>query len=86
MTPPPAIEARVVESSSLCEPTWRNADLAEVARLVRGVAGEDTLVDCGRLSEILRNPTPAPDGLHPSLAGQRAIAAALVEQLGYSDR
>jgi lysophospholipase L1-like esterase len=84
MTPPPAIEARVVESSSLCEPTWRNADLAEVARLVRGVAGEDTLVD---LWEAFGDPPEPelllPDGLHPSLAGQRAIAAALVEQLGY---
>src|SRR5918998_1395672 len=31
ITPPPAIEARVVESSSPSEPTWRNADIAEVA-------------------------------------------------------
>lgn len=84
MTPPPALEARVAAGSSPSEPTWRNADLAEVARLVREVAGRDTLVD---LWEAFGDPPEPelllPDGLHPSLAGQRAIAAALVEQLGY---
>ena len=84
MTPPPAIEDRVAEGSSPSEPTWRNADLAEVARLVREVAGEDPLVD---LWEAFGDPPKPelllPDGLHPSLAGQRAIAAAFVEQLGY---
>ena len=84
MTPPPAIEARVVESSPPSEPTWRNTDLAEVAKHVRDVAGEDTLVD---LWEAFGDPPEPelllPDGLHPSLAGQRTIAAAFVEQLGY---
>jgi acyl-CoA thioesterase I len=84
MTPPPAIEARVAEGSSPSEPTWRNADLAEVAMLVREAAGEDTLVD---LWEAFADPPEPelllPDGLHPSLAGQKAIAAALVEQLDY---
>ncbi len=84
MTPPPAIEARVAEDSSPSEPTWRNADLNEVANLVREVAGEDTLVD---LWEAFGDPPEPelllPDGLHPSLAGQRAIATALVERLGY---
>ena len=84
MTPPPAIEARVAEGSSPSEPTWRNANLAEVARLVREVAGEDPLVD---LWEAFGDPPKPelllPDGLHPSLAGQRAIAATFVEQLGY---
>lgn len=84
ITPPPAIENRVAAGSSPSEPTWRNADLAEVARLVREVAGRDTLVD---LWEAFGDPPEPelllPDGLHPSLAGQRAIAAAFVEQLGY---
>ncbi len=83
MTPPPAIEDRVIEDSPLTGPTWRNADLAEVARLVREVAGEDPLVD---LWEAFGNPAEPefllPDGLHPSLAGQKAVAAALVERLG----
>ena len=83
ITPPPAIEARVDEGLSPSEPMWRNADLAEVARLVRKVAGEDPLVD---LWEAFGDPAEPefllPDGLHPSLAGQKAIAAALVERLG----
>jgi len=82
ITPPPAIEACVAEGSSPSEPMWRNADLAEVARLVREVAGDDPLVD---LWEAFGDPPEPelllPDGLHPSLAGQKAIAAALVEQL-----
>jgi len=84
ITPPPAIEERTTEVPA-GEPVWRNADLAKVANLVRDVAGEDPLVD---LWEVFGEPTDPelllPDGLHPSLAGQRAIAAALVEQL--SDR
>lgn len=83
MTPPPAIEDRVAAGSSPSEPMWRNVDLAEVARLVREVAGEDPLVD---LWEAFGDPVKPelllPDGLHPSLAGQKAIAAALVERLG----
>jgi acyl-CoA thioesterase I len=84
MMPPPAIEARVAEGSSPSDPTWRNADLAEVARLVREVAREDPLVD---LWEAFGDPAEPefllPDGLHPSLAGQKAIAAALVKQLSH---
>ena len=84
MTPPPAIEARVAEDSSPSEPTWRNADLAEVARLIREVAGEDTLVDLWETSGDPVEPEfLLPDGLHPSLAGQKAITAALVERLSY---
>ena len=83
ITPPPAIEARVAEDSSPSEPTWRNTDLAKVARLVREVAGKDPLVD---LWEAFGDPAQPelllPDGLHPSIAGQKAIAAALVERLG----
>lgn len=85
MTPPPAIEDRIAEDapSTPLQPMWRNADLAEVAKLVREVAGEDPLVD---LWETFGDPAEPdfllPDGLHPSLAGQKAIAAALVERLG----
>ena len=84
MTPPPAIEARVAEGSDGGEPTWRNADLAEVARLVREVAGKDPLVDLWKAFGDPAEPELLlPDGLHPSLAGQKAIAAVLVEQLSY---
>jgi lysophospholipase L1-like esterase len=84
MTPPPAIEDRTYEDPSLTpqQPVWRNADLREVARLVHEVAGEDPLVE---LWEVFGDPAEPefllPDGLHPSLAGQKAIAAALVERL-----
>ncbi len=85
MTPPPAIEDRTAEAPA-GQPVWRNADLAEVARLVREVAGEDPLVD---LWEAFGQPAEPkfllPDGLHPSLAGQKAIVAALVERLLVSD-
>lgn len=85
MTPPPAIEARAVEDPSVApqQPVWCNANLRKVAKLIRGVAGEDTLVD---LWEAFGDPAKPefllPDGLRPSLAGQKAIAAALVERLG----
>jgi lysophospholipase L1-like esterase len=58
-----------------------------VARLIREVAGEDILVD---LWETFGDPPKPelllPDGLHPSLAGQGAIATAFVEQLVTGDR
>ncbi len=81
MTPPPAIEERTTDVPA-GQPIWRNADLAEAARLVREVAGEDPLAD---LWEVFGNPPEPgflfPDGLHPSLAGQKEICAALVERL-----
>jgi lysophospholipase L1-like esterase len=81
ITPPPAIE-NLTTAVPIGEPVWRNADLKEVAELVCGVAGEDTLVD---LREVFGDPANPelllPDGLHPSLAGQKVIAAALVERL-----
>ena len=82
MTPPPAVEERTTDVPA-GQPVWRNADLAEAARLVREVAGEDPLAD---LWEVFGNPPEPefllPDGLHPSLAGQKAIAAALVKRMG----
>jgi len=83
MTPPPAIESRHAEDPSLAgQPVWRNADLAQVASLVREVAGEDPVVDLWEAFGDPPNPEfLLPDGLHPSLAGQKAIAAALVERL-----
>ena len=82
MTPPPAIEELTTDVPA-GQPVWRNADLAEAARLVREVAGDDPLVDLWRAFGDPPQPEFLfPDGLHPSLAGQKAIAAALVERLG----
>jgi lysophospholipase L1-like esterase len=87
MTPPPAIEERMTGTPA-AEPVWRNRDLTAVAKLVREVVvGEDLLVD---LWEVFGDPTNPeyllPDGLHPSLAGQKAIVQALVGRLSESCR
>jgi acyl-CoA thioesterase-1 len=83
MTPPPVIEDRVAEGASPIGPVWRNEDLAEVAQLVHDVAGGGSLVDVWEaFGEPARPEFLLPDGLHPSLAGQKTIAAALVERLG----
>jgi lysophospholipase L1-like esterase len=62
------------------EMMWRNEDLTAVADVVRGQA--DPVVD---LQEVFGCPPNAdlllPDGLHPSLAGQKAITRALVAKL-----
>ncbi len=81
VTPPPAIEDQTTETPA-GQPVWRNRDLEQVARLVREVAGDDPLVD---LWEAFGDPADPelllPDGLHPSFAGQKAIAVAFVERL-----
>ena len=70
----------------------RNEDLLAVGAVLRGrrcpgvddhpVRDGDPVVD---IQAVLGLPAPAdlvlPDGIHPSLAGQRAIARALVERL-----
>ncbi len=82
MTPTPVIEDRIADSPFLApqQLMWRNEDLEEVADIVRGI--DDPVID---LQDVMRNPVDPelllPDGLHPSLEGQRTIAAALVERL-----
>lgn len=79
---PPVIEERIAESPFLApqQLMWRNEDLEEVAGIVRDL--DDPVID---LQDVMRKPVdPAlllPDGLHPSLEAQQAIAAALVERL-----
>ncbi len=82
ITPPPAIEARVNEDATPAGPVWSDEDLEELAKLVHGVAGEDPLVDLRKTFGNPANPDfLLPDGLHPSLEGQKAISAAVVERL-----
>jgi acyl-CoA thioesterase I len=82
MTPTPVIEDRIADSPFLApqQLMWRNDDLEEVADIVRGI--DDPVVD---LQDVIRDPIDPelllPDGLNPSLEGQRTIAAALVERL-----
>ena len=82
MTPPPVIEAQVAADWLLgsLELSYRNVDLAAIAALIRQYP--DPVVD---LQPVFGNPADPSlllsDGLHPSLAGQRAIATVLIRCL-----
>ena len=82
MTPTPVMEDRIAASPFFAtqQLMWRNEDLEEIANIVRG--NDDPVVD---LQDVIRDPVDPelllPDGLNPSLEGQRTIAAALVERL-----
>lgn len=59
---------------------WRNSDMAAIAELMRDLP--DPVVDLQAVFGTPANPDYLlPDGLHPSLAGQKAIVTALVERL-----
>ncbi len=82
MTPPPVIEAQITADWQLgpLELSFRNADLAVLASCIRQYA--DPVVDLQRVFGDPADPAYLlPDGLHPSLAGQVAIATALVHTL-----
>jgi len=78
----PVIEDRIAEDPFLApqQLMWRNDDLEEVAEILRDMDGP--VVD---LQDVMRKPVAPefllPDGLHPNLEGQQAIAVALVERL-----
>ena len=82
LTPTPVHEGRVASFKPfVCgESTWRNSDVVALADAVRGFA--DPVVD---LTEVFGVPADGDlqgeDGVHPTLAGQRAISRALVERL-----
>jgi lysophospholipase L1-like esterase len=65
---------------SAMQVNYMNKDLDTVAAAVRGQ--KDPCVDVHRLLPIARDPgLLLDDGLHPSIAGQKAIAKAVVEHL-----
>jgi len=82
MTPTPVIEAQIATDWFLApfQVVWSNKDLVAIAEIMRHLA--DPVVD---LQTIFGNPTNPElllsDGLHPSLAGQKAIVTTLIEQL-----
>lgn len=82
MTPGTVDETRIAAFPGFQQgqSTWRNADLLAVGDVIHG--RPDPIVD---LQSLFGNPpTPellGPDGLHPSLVGQQAIARAVVERL-----
>ena len=82
ITPATVLEEQIAGDAFLSslQLMWRNADLAPVAEAVR--RQPDPHVDLQRL--FGQPPDPAlllPDGLHPSLAGQKVIVRAVVERL-----
>lgn len=59
---------------------WRNSDMAAIAELMHTLP--DPVVDLQTVFGTPANPDYLlPDGLHPSLAGQKAIVTALIERL-----
>jgi acyl-CoA thioesterase I len=82
ITPAPVIEAAIAADPFLASQqlSWRNDDLAAIAATVR--RQPDPCVDLQALFGRPANPNLLlPDGLHPSLAGQKRIARAVVERL-----
>jgi lysophospholipase L1-like esterase len=90
MTPATVIERQIANDwfLSAFELGWRNEDLAAVAAAVIDVAREhgEPVID---LRAVFGMPPDRklllPDGLHPSLKGQKAIAMALVDTLSTFD-
>lgn len=84
LTPPPVIEA----DADAWEPfqqeriTWREADVAEIADAVR--AHDGTVVDVHARLRSAPEGWLLPDGVHPTLAGQRLILEAVLQELAGS--
>jgi lysophospholipase L1-like esterase len=82
ITPPPVVEERIEASSDLAadEVVWRNAEVAAKADILR--AQPDPVVDLGPVFGGEGLPALLmPDGLHPNVEGQLAIARAVVRAL-----
>jgi acyl-CoA thioesterase-1 len=80
MTPVPVHEERVAdfEPFKFGHSTWRNTDITELAEGV--LALDDPVVDLVSTFGVPADPQlQGPDGVHPSLAGQKAITVALLE-------
>lgn len=81
MTPPPVVAADADAWAPFQEEliTWREADIAEIADAVRmqgGVVADVHRVLSDDLTDML-----LPDGVHPTLAGQRRILETLLATL-----
>ena len=86
MTPTPVIEDQITSHWFLgpLQLAWANADLDAVADHVRGQAGP--VVDLQAAFGDTPDPSLLlPDGLHPSLAGQKVITRALLGTLATED-
>jgi lysophospholipase L1-like esterase len=82
ITPAPVIEEKIAAHWYLgpLQLAWSNRDLRAVAEVVRGQP--DPVVDVQAVFGVPADPgLLLADGLHPSLAGQKAIVRAVVERL-----
>lgn len=82
MTPSPVIEAQIASDWFLSpfQMMWRNEDLRVISQVIQQMP--DPVVDIQEAFGNVANPELLlPDGLHPSLAGQKKIVTALVERL-----
>lgn len=86
ITPAPVHEDRVAEFPPFRfgASSWRNADILALAAAIRDF--DEPVVDLTTVFGIPADPDlQGPDGMHPSLAGQAAIAKAVVEHLTTPD-
>ncbi|MDL9938623.1 SGNH/GDSL hydrolase family protein [Gordonia sp. ABSL1-1] len=82
LTPAPLIEQRIAgyPPFRFGSATWRNEDCVRLADAIAGFG--DPVVDLVRLFGVPAHPDlQGPDGVHPTLAGQRTITRAVVETL-----
>jgi acyl-CoA thioesterase I len=82
ITPPPFHEERAAAYPPfrMGQSHWRNADVLAIAEFIS--EQEDPVVDLRDVFGLPADPElQGPDGVHPSLAGQSAIARAFVERL-----
>jgi acyl-CoA thioesterase I len=82
ITPPPFDEERAAAYPPfrMGQSHWHNADVLAITEFIR--EQEDPVVDLQAVFGLPADPElQGPDGVHPSLAGQREIARAFVERL-----
>lgn len=87
LTPPTVDEERIAAFTPFSRglASWRNEDLVALGDRIRAFA--DPVVDVQKVFGVPPEPElQGPDGLHPSLAGQQAMARALVERLSEVQR
>ena len=81
ITPPPVVDRRVAEHApfGIAQLGWRRADLRRKARVVAGAAGAIDLWEA--FGDPPCETLLCPDGVHPSLRGQRVIAERILADL-----
>lgn len=79
VTPAPVVEHRVAQYPPfrMGQSSWRNDDITDLARALGGFA--EPVVDLTRVFGVPADPAlQGPDGVHPTIEGQAAIARAVL--------